>query len=141
MRRNYRPDRRSAELYQAELVEVDIELGRRILEALAHAHIPVSAALWLFVPQLGEWHLMIATSLVDRKGPRTAYGELWTILQKHQLLPQLPLRRIYLLSPKTPFVSALRSTLRTMLPGRLRSAYLGDRFIEDAYVYPVPSNR
>lgn len=128
-------------MYQAELVEADIELGKRILDALARAHIAVSAALWLFIPQLGEWHLMIATSLVDRKGPRSSYEKIWSILQKQQLLPQLPLRRIYLLSPSTPFVSALRTTLRKMLPGRLRSAYVGDRFIEDAYVYPVSPNR
>lgn len=126
-------------MYRAELVEHDIRLGRQILDALASAQISVAAALWLYVPQISEWHLIIGTSLVDKKGPRGAYGEVWSIFEKGKLLPLLPLRRLYLMSPKEEFIAALRTTVRTMREGRLTSAYIGGRLIEDAYLYDVRS--
>lgn len=143
MQSNYRPDKWSVKVYPTVLVESDITLGNKVLDALAHAHIPVAAALWLYVPQVEEWHLIIATPLVDKKGPRSAYGEVWNILGSRNLLPDVPFRKLFLVTSKSAFISGLRNkfrTTRSRFPSYLRSAYVGDRFVEDAYIYPVPTN-
>lgn len=124
-------------MYQAILVEQDIEIGRRILAALDGAKIPVTGSLWLYVPQLGEWHLMIGTPAVDRKGPRGAFMQIWNILAREELLQLAPLRRISLVKSDDPLISALRNAYRRPYPSEfpLTSAYFGNISIEQAYVY------
>src|SRR6266487_5334987 len=144
------------------LVDRDLEIGRKILAALTTASIPVSVALWAYIPQIGEWQLFIATSLVDSKGPKAAYDQVLGILHDVGMDPELPWRRIFLRSPKDPVLRTLED--RTGYSGPIEimesenlpkgpSAYyvtyarrpggtfrilneaVGDRFVEYAYVY------
>jgi hypothetical protein len=121
----------------AALVNHDIEIGRRIAAALTRASIPVSVYLWAFIPQLQEWQFMIATPLVDSKGPRAAYGEVSKALQRDSILDEIPLRRIFLKSPHDKVLKLLEKESKTVPQEAFRvvNEQIGGNFVEDAYLY------
>jgi hypothetical protein len=143
---------------------VDLDIGRKIIVALVRANIPISVALWAYVPQIDEWQFLIATPLVDSRGPKAAYERVLRTLHDAGMDPQLPWRRIFLRSPKDPVLRSLAKqteipdgsiiiTEFETIPRGAPSAYyvtydpspgetfralnepVGDRFVEDAYVY------
>ena len=148
----------------AALVDRDLEIGREILIALAQANIPVNVAFWAYVSQIAEWQFLIATPLVDSKGPRTAYDQVLRVLRDAGIDRHVPWRRIFLRSPKDPVLKSLEK--QTAMPngwieiveypnipkGRSNKYYVtytsypsevsrslneavAGRFIEDAYLY------
>jgi len=121
----------------AALVNRDIEIGRRIIAALTRASIPVTVYLWAFVPQLEEWQFMVATPLVDTKGPLAAYGEINKVLQKEGIFEDVPLRRIFLRSPNDRVLKSLERQSKSVPNEDFRSvnAPIAGRFVEDAYLY------
>ena len=121
----------------AALVSHDIEIGRRIVAALTRAAIPVSVYLWAFIPQLQEWQFMIATSLVDSKGPLAAYGEVNRALQKEGIFDDLPLGKIFLKSPNDKVLKSLEKESKAVPQEvfRIVNEQIAGSFVEDAYVY------
>ncbi|MGD0823282.1 MAG: hypothetical protein ABR908_01780 [Terriglobales bacterium] len=121
----------------AALVSHDIDVGRRIVAALTRASIPVTVYLWAFIPQLQEWQFMIATPLVDSKGPRAAYGEVNRALQKEGILDDLPLRRIFLRSPSDKVLKFLEKESKAAPQEAFRvvNERIAGDFVEDAYLY------
>jgi hypothetical protein len=119
------------------LVSHDIEVGRRIVAALTRASIPVNVYLWAFIPQLNEWQFMVATPLVDTKGPRAAYGDVERALQKEGILEQVPLRRIFLKSPSDKVLKSLEKESKSVPHEAFRvvNEQIGGSFVDDAYVY------
>lgn len=119
------------------LVSHDIEVGRRIVAALTRASIPVTVYLWAFIPQLQEWQFMIATPLVDIKGPRAAYGEVDRALQREGILDEVPLRRIFLKSPNDRVLKSLERESKSVPQEAFRvvNEQIGGNFVEDAYLY------
>lgn len=115
----------------------DIEIGRKIISALTMAGIGVTVAFWAHIPQLSEWQLFIATPLVDSKGERSAYEEVLRTLRNKGLDADLPWRRLFLRSPKDPVLRSLeKQSRRSPNEGfRVLNALVGDRFIEDAFLY------
>jgi hypothetical protein len=121
----------------AALVNNDIEIGRRIVAALTRASIPVNVYLWAFIPQLQEWQFMIATPLVDTKGPLAAYGEVNKVLQREGIFDDTPLRRIFLRSPNDRVLRVLEKQSRAVPQEAFRvvNEQISGNFVEDAYVY------
>jgi hypothetical protein len=121
----------------AALVDRDLEIGRKILETLARAGIAVNVALWAHIPQISEWQLFIATPLVDTKGHRSAYDRVLRALQNSGINGDLPWRRIFLRSPKDPILKSLEKQSRAYTGEAVRvlNESIGDRFVEDAYIY------
>jgi hypothetical protein len=121
----------------AALVNNDIEVGRRIVAALARAAIPVTIYLWAFIPQLQEWQFMIATPLVDTKGPLAAYGEVNKALQREHIFDDAPMRRIFLRSPNDRVLKSLERESRAVPHEAFRvvNEQIAGSFVEDAYLY------
>lgn len=121
----------------ATLVNSDIEIGRRIVAALTRASVPVTVYLWAFVPQLQEWQFMVATPLVDTKGPLAAYGEVNRALQKEGIFDDVPLRRIFLRSPHDKVLKSLERESRAVPQEAFRvvNEQIAGSFVEDAYLY------
>jgi hypothetical protein len=65
---------------KAVLVESDTEQGRRLIEALDQGGFPVVAAFWSFFPDGDLYRLVIASPVVDEKGPREAYTKIQEVL-------------------------------------------------------------
>ena len=143
---------------------VDFDIGRKVLLELTRANIPISVAFWAHVSQLDEWQFFIATPLVDSKGHKGAYEQVLQTLHEAGMDSQLPWRRIFLRSPKDPVLRSLEKqteipdgTINVMesrnIPKGSSSTYyitytpyptetisivnesVGDRFVEDAYLY------
>jgi len=121
----------------ATLVNNDIEIGRRIVAALTRASIPVTVYLWAFIPQLQEWQFIVATPLVDTKGPLAAYGEVNKALQKEGVFEDIPMRRIFLRSPNDKVLKSLERESRAVPQESFRvvNEQIAGNFVEDAYVY------
>jgi hypothetical protein len=121
----------------ATLVNSDIEIGRQIAAALTRANIPVSVYLWAFVPQLQEWQFIVATPLVDSKGPLAAYGEVNKVLRKEGLFDETPRRRIFLRSPNDRVLKSLEKESRAVPQESFRivNEQIAGNFVEDAYLY------
>jgi hypothetical protein len=121
------------------LVEADIEAGAKLIRALDAANFPLSAALWLYLPEEEDWRLILATPLVREKGPRAAYELVQKVLME---LPNLPLSldQISLVDPNDRTVSLLRLAISTG-PGiagvRFSRNTINGVYIEDAYLYRV----
>jgi hypothetical protein len=121
----------------AALVDSDIEIGRRILATLSLASIPVTISLWAFVSDLQEWRFIVATPLVDTKGPLAAYSEVNRALHKGGVFDDVPLRNIFLKSPNDRVLKSLEKESR-IVPHedfRVVNAPIAGSFVEDAYVY------
>jgi hypothetical protein len=121
----------------AALVNNDIEIGRRIVAALTRVSIPVTVYLWAFIPQLREWQFMVATPLVDTKGPLAAYGEVNKALQREGVFEDIPLRRIFLKSPNDRVLKSLEKDSKAIPQEAFRvvNEQIAESFVEDAYVY------
>ncbi len=78
------------------------------MEALSRAKMPITFYGWNFVPELEEWQLIIATPWYDSKGPQTTYRALVDALQESGIYGRVPVRRVYIKSPRDPVVKALQ---------------------------------
>ena len=131
---------------KAILVERDIEDGRRLLKALDEAKsgaVPfrIRAAFWLYTTEWLEWRLVIATSLVDERGPRSAYTDVQAILRSIQPPIGLSLQNLAVVSPSDPLVKMFKGAMRVAANSggvRFTRNMVGGSFIEDAYIYRLP---
>jgi len=121
----------------ATLVSSDIEMGRRIVATLTRANVPVTIYLWAFATEPEEWQFIIATPLVDSKGPLAAYREVNNILRKEGLFGDVPLKRISLRSPNDRLLKLLQKESRAVPQETFRvvNDQIAGSFIEDAYLY------
>lgn len=126
--------------YVEAITTADLEFGHKVWDALRdNRKFPISGMLWLFEPDAGQWHLLIASPVVDKIGPRDAYREFAKITRR---IPESgdQLLRIELVSPKHPLYEALRSVFGQTAPvegARLGKSYVGGMYIDDAYLYGV----
>jgi hypothetical protein len=119
------------------LNDADIDFGRRLWRELnENPGFPVRSALWLLE---GEWHLVIASEIVDKLGARDAYRKL------AEVVPLAPaessqLSRINLIGTKSALYQGLRSVFAqaaSVEGARLGGSQVGGVYIEDAYLYGV----
>jgi|SRR5208283_3213666 hypothetical protein len=126
--------------YVEALNGADIDFGKALWHALRrNKKFRANGALWSFKSKSGEWHLVIATPLVDEIGPRKAYEEL-SDLTRRIPADSAQLLRIELISPKQPFYQALRSVFgktASVEGARLGNTQIGGRYIDDAYLYEI----
>jgi hypothetical protein len=116
-----------------------VDAGAALTAKLDELGVPVTSALWLFVPDLNEWRLLFASAEVSTKGPRDVYEKIRLAIDG--LGPQaafVPLSVVALLEPDAELVRLLRSAVRTG-PGvsRLRFSknVVNGHFIDDALIY------
>jgi hypothetical protein len=103
----------------ATLVKSDRVIEAEVLDALDRRRIPVTLCEWSYVPQLEEWHLIIATPWHVSKGPRTSYRAAIDAFEKAGIYQRVPIRRIYLMSPSDPLVKQLQKMARMEWDGFL----------------------
>jgi hypothetical protein len=58
---------------KAALVEDDINAGQTLVRQLEEDGLPITAALWLKMPEDPTWQLYIATPEVESRGPISVY--------------------------------------------------------------------
>jgi len=80
---------------------------------------------------------MVATPLVDTRGPLAAYGEVNKALQEEGVFDDVPHRRIFLKSPNDRTLKVLEKESRAIPQETFRvvNEQIAGTFVEDAYVY------
>jgi len=126
--------------YVTALDGADVEFGRKMWQSLRdNQDFPIQGIFWLMEPNIGGWHLVIASPKVDTLGPRDAYRELATVSRGNSSDSSQRLK-IELISPKHPMYQALRSVFAqtaSVEGARLGNTQVGGMFIDEAYLYEV----
>ena len=133
-------------MVRASLVETDIKDGLRLVSALRDTdakfqtpHFLVKGAFWLIDENAIEWRLIIATPLVDQRGPFSAYADIQGVLRR--LAPiSLTMQDITVVSPNDKVVKVIKKAgkvPRGTTGFRLGRARVDDTYVEDAYVYSL----
>ncbi len=77
----------------------DAEIEGLVMNALSRIKMPVTLLQWTYVAQIEEWQLVIATPWYDVKGPRTTVAAAIDAFQAAGIYKDLPMRRIFFVSP------------------------------------------
>jgi hypothetical protein len=124
---------------KAALVNIDVEKGSEILKVLDDANLKVRVALWLYSPDYEDWRLVLSSREFDQTDLVEAYGLVNSALDAAGIpLEQTPPTLI--LSMSSPFVRTLLKIFgkaKSVEGMRLGGQMIGDRFVDDAYVYRV----
>jgi len=118
---------------------MEFEVGAELLEALDRAKLKVSVALWMHLPEYEDWRLVVSARRLDSLGPLEAYGLLNDALDAAGFTPEKT-PPILILPMADPSIKALRRLFgktKSVEGMRLGGQMIGDRFIEDAYVYRI----
>jgi hypothetical protein len=122
---------------QATLVGPDIDVGGKVLSALDEAEIKPTVALLAVFPEYGDWQLVLCSSSLSQTEKRKAYEAVFEALQGRF---QYSLPPIMVLPTKDPFIRALRKLFgkaKDVTGMRLGGQRIGNRFVDNAYVYRV----
>jgi hypothetical protein len=133
-------------MVRTSLVESDIRDGQRLVSALRDSdanfsipHFLVKAAFWLFDKDSIEWRLVVATPLVDQRGPFSAYTDIQGVLRR--LVPiSLTMQDITVVSPNDKLVKVIKKAGKVPAGStglRIGRARIDDTYVEDAYVYAL----
>jgi hypothetical protein len=133
-------------MVRASLVDSDIQDGYKLVSALMASdlrfntpHYLVKAAFWLFDRDSSDWSLVIATPLVDQRGPFSAYTDINGALRNLQPI-SLTMQDITILSPTNKLVTAIKKVSKVpprSIGSRIGRSRIDDTYVEDAYVYSL----
>ena len=122
------------------LTDEDLAFGKKLWQELGpkDSPFPVRGMFWLLE---GEWHLVIASEVVDKHGARDAYRELDKVVHVEPA-ESSQLSKIDLVSPKSPLYEAFRTLWAQTPQGRvegrrLASSQVAGMYVEDVYFYGV----
>src|SRR5437870_8170056 len=121
------------------LVSLDIERGREILDALERAKLKMAIALWVYSSEYEDWRLVLSARQFDSPDPRDAYRRLNETLAADGLTPERT-PPVLILPMSDSFTRELRELFaktKNVEGMRLGGQMIGDRFVEDAYVYRI----
>jgi hypothetical protein len=124
---------------KATLVNIDLQRGADVLDILQRADLKVSVALWMYTSEYAEWRLILSGKAFDSLGLRDAYRLLNDTLHRGGIgVDQTP--TIMILPISDPFIKGLRRIFgkaESVEGMRLGGQMIGDRFVEEAYVYRI----
>jgi hypothetical protein len=121
------------------LVSLDVEKGSRILQILDDAGLQIKVALWAFLSEYEDWRLILSSRKFDEAGLMEAYGRFHKALDSAGVdVEETPVTII--LESKDRFIRELRrkyGKMKRVEGMRLSGQAIGDRFVEDSYVYRI----
>jgi hypothetical protein len=120
-------------------VSLDVERGLQVVNVLERAKLNINVALWVYLSEYEDWRLVISGRQFDTLDPRSAYRELYKALDMAGF-PTDKIPPLMTLPMSDAFIKALRKLFgksKTVEGMRLGGQMIGDRFIEDAYVYRI----
>ena len=124
---------------KAALVSVDLEKGSELLDALDRAKLKVSVALWVYLSEYEDWRSVVPARHFDALGLRDAYRRLHDSLADAGFTPEKS-PPVMILPMSDSFIKELRRIFgktKSAEGMRLGGQMLGDRFVQDAYVYRI----
>ena len=120
------------------LDSVDIEEGKKLLEALDCSNLSVSAAFWYYLDGPETYRLMIVTPFYDKYGPRKTYEKIQRATLNSKVSINLRWDAVSVLGLKNELYKSLHTTVQTgidMAGKRLTGSVIDGTYIDDAYFY------
>lgn len=124
---------------KATLVSVDFVRGLEVVRALESGKLKIRAALWLYATEYENWRMFVSAREFDELKPLAAYHYLGELLIAAGLPPE-DTPSIVILPVTDPFIKGLRRRFgktKSAEGKRLGKQMIGDRFVEDAFVYRI----
>lgn len=124
-----------------QLTDAMVEAGAELTSKLDDVGLPITAALWLFMPEVNEWRLLFASAEVATKGPRNVYQKIRSAIdQLKDKAAAAPLSVIGLMDPDSDLVRLLRAAVPTgagVQRIRFSKNVINGHYIDDALIYRV----
>lgn len=121
------------------LVGLDVEKGGRILQSLDEAGLDVKVALWAYLDEYEDWRFTVSSRKFDGLDIRKAFRLMHEALDAAGIsLEETP--TLLILRMNDPFIKTLRKIFgktKSVEGMRLGLQSIGNRFLEDAYVYRI----
>jgi hypothetical protein len=121
------------------MVSLEVDRGREIVAALERAKLKVGVALWMYLSEYEDWRMVVCSRQLDALDLREAYRLINASLSAAGFTSaNTPPIRI--LPMADPFIRELRRLFKktkNVEGTRLGGQMIGDRFVEDAYVYKI----
>jgi hypothetical protein len=73
---------------KATLVASDFAIGDKVVQALDEAKLPPTVALWVHLPEYGDWRFALASPDLDAAQPAAAYGLVRKALKAANIPPE-----------------------------------------------------
>lgn len=121
------------------LVSIDLEKGSELLQVLDRAGVHVQVALWAHLAEYQDWRLILSARKLDSLGIREGYRLLYESLANGGFAGAIT-TSIMILPMSDPFIKGLRSVFgkaKSVEGMRLGGQLIGDRFIEEGYVFRI----
>jgi precorrin isomerase len=122
---------------RSTLVSIDLNEGAEVVSALENGGVHVKVALWMVTPQYEDGRLIIASEDLPQNEILVDYEKVVAILQG-KFFRTLPLFSI--LRMDDPLIQDLRKRFgntKSVQGMRLGGQVIGNKYIEDAYVYKI----
>ena len=121
------------------LVNIDIEEGKKVIDLLDRSGMQISSAFWLYLTEIQEWRLMLATPDIDTLGRKKTYAKILELLNQHLESIDMPLDAISIISPNQDLNKHLRTVMDKGkgISGRFSGIVVNGTLIEDTYLYRV----
>ena len=124
-----------------QLTSAMVEAGAELTKKLDEIGLPLTAALWLFEPEVNEWRLVFASPEVAVRGPREVYDRIrQAIDQLKDKAGAAPLSAIALMDADADLVRLLRVAIKAgsgVNRIRFSKNTINGHFIDDALIYRV----
>lgn len=122
------------------LVERDISDGKKLIKILDKSGFKVRSAFWLYVSELSEWSLFLASDYVDKYGQKKAYEFIQNELLKVASIG-ISLSSINAVKVNDEMVNLLRMLITTepddLNEIRFTQNVINGVMIEDAFIYRI----
>ncbi|MEX0791943.1 MAG: hypothetical protein WD045_02320 [Pirellulaceae bacterium] len=119
----------------ATLVSDQVEDGARLIKALELAGFEITAAFWVLPTDEGDWHLYIASPVVENQGLSEAFGQVLPHLLPGRF-PSITHSDIRLIGSQNPMVARAVQFRHQKVPLKFKGRTLGKMIIDEAYLYP-----
>ena len=122
-----------------QLTDLMIDAGAELTAKLDEIGLSITAALWLFAPELNEWRLVFASPEVGTKGPRKVYEQIARAVNElGEKAAAVPLSIIAVVESDGDLARMFKTAIRTG-PGLSRIRFsknvINGHFIDDALIY------
>jgi hypothetical protein len=124
---------------QALLVNVDLDAGAEVIRILDEAGVKVSVAAWVVLEEYGDWRLLLSSRQLGATGMLEAFGRVNDALRAAGF-PVENKPSLLILPMTDPTVRSLRRIFgraKGVAGMRIGGQQLGNRWVEDGYVYRV----
>lgn len=126
---------------QGPLVTEQIEAGAKLANEFAK-YAPLQAAFWLKGSEDGEWYFYLVSDQINDQNFDLAYREVIRLFGRgpHLWLDPFQVKVAGVDNDTAKDVIDIQTQYPVNIPFRLRNRRLGNTYIEEVFIYPIPTS-